>query len=647
MHLKSWRSDNMKKKNIIVGTAGHIDHGKTTLIGALTGTDTDRLKEEKERGISIDLGFTGFDLSDEIHAGIIDVPGHEKFIKNMLAGAAGVDLALLVIAADEGIMPQTREHLAILELLQVKYGVVAITKADKVEPDWLDLVVEDARDQLGDSFLKDAPFIPVSSIDGTGLDKLKEALLNEASKIPGKDESSNVYLPIDRVFTMSGFGTVITGTLVSGTLETSSQMLIYPGKKEARIRSIQVHNEKVEAAYPGERTGVNLAGIDKEDIERGDVLATPGSLIATSRLDGRVKLLPSSPMMIENDTRIRFHIVAIEVLGRAYLIDKEEILPGESGLVQFRLEETIVSRFKENFVIRRYSPMITIGGGKVLENSPPRRKRHDSAVIEELQIKESGTPAERVELTLKLAGKPLRINELIEETGLSEVEIDNFLEELIALEQVYELSKFQKSSYLAAEPKETVINEMVEITKEYHQKQPLRPGISRAELKSSLSVELNTNEFNQLAEELEEEGKLELSQKYIKEAGFQVEFTGRAAEIKTEALKLFKENKFSPPEIPDLAEALDEDNLKLIREVIGALEEEDRLIRLTEDLYFTDQAIAEAEEKLKEFFVQNDSLELSEFRDIIDSSRKYALPLLEYFDEQGLTYREGDKRYLK
>ena len=637
----------MKKKNIIVGTAGHIDHGKTTLIGALTGTDTDRLKEEKERGISIDLGFTGFDLSDEIHAGIIDVPGHEKFIKNMLAGAAGVDLALLVIAADEGIMPQTREHLAILELLQVKYGVVAITKADKVEPDWLDLVVEDARDQLGDSFLKDAPFIPVSAIDGTGLDKLKEALLNEASKIPGKDESSNVYLPIDRVFTMSGFGTVITGTLVSGTLETSSQMLIYPGKKEARIRSIQVHNEKVEAAYPGERTGVNLAGIDKEDIERGDVLATPGSLIATSRLDGRVKLLPSSPMMIENDTRIRFHIGAREVLGRAYLIDKEEILPGESGLVQFRLEETIVSRFKENFVIRRYSPMITIGGGKVLENSPPRRKRHDSAVIEELQIKESGTPAERVELTLKLAGKPLRINELIEETGLSEVEIDNFLEELIALEQVYELSKFQKSSYLAAEPKETVINEMVEITKEYHQKQPLRPGISRAELKSSLSVELNTNEFNQLAEELEEEGKLELSQKYIKEAGFQVEFTGRAAEIKTEALKLFKENKFSPPEIPDLAEALDEDNLKLIREVIGALEEEDRLIRLTEDLYFTDQAIVEAEEKLKEFFVQNDSLELSEFRDIIDSSRKYALPLLEYFDEQGLTYREGDKRYLK
>lgn len=647
MHLKSWRSDNMKKKNIIVGTAGHIDHGKTTLIGALTGTDTDRLKEEKERGISIDLGFTGFDLSDEIHAGIIDVPGHEKFIKNMLAGAAGVDLALLVIAADEGIMPQTREHLAILELLQVKYGIVAITKADKVEPDWLDLVVEDARDQLGDSFLKDAPFIPVSAIDGTGLDKLKEALLNEASKIPGKDESSNVYLPIDRVFTMSGFGTVITGTLVSGTLETSSQMLIYPGKKEARIRSIQVHNEKVEAAYPGERTGVNLAGIDKEDIERGDVLATPGSLIATSRLDGRVKLLPSSPMMLENDTRIRFHIGAREVLGRAYLIDKEEILPGESGLVQFRLEETIVSRFKENFVIRRYSPMITIGGGKVLENSPPRRKRHDSAVIEELQIKESGTPAERVELTLKLAGKPLRINELIEETGLSEVEIDNFLEELIALEQVYELSKFQKSSYLAAEPKETVINEMVEITKEYHQKQPLRPGISRAELKSSLSVELNTNEFNQLAEELEEEGKLELSQKYIKEAGFQVEFTGRAAEIKTEALKLFKENKFSPPEIPDLAEALDEDNLKLIREVIGALEEEDRLIRLTEDLYFTDQAIAEAEEKLKEFFVQNDSLELSEFRDIIDSSRKYALPLLEYFDEQGLTYREGDKRYLK
>ncbi|MFW5790980.1 MAG: selenocysteine-specific translation elongation factor [Bacillota bacterium] len=637
----------MKQKNIIVGTAGHIDHGKTTLIGALTGADTDRLKEEKERGISIDLGFTGFDLSDEIHAGIIDVPGHEKFIKNMLAGAAGVDLALLVIAADEGIMPQTREHLAILELLQVKYGVVAITKADKVESDWLELVVEDAREQLGDSFLKDAPFVPVSAIVGTGLDKLEEALLEEAKKIPGKDESSNVYLPIDRVFTMSGFGTVITGTLVSGTLETGSQMLIYPDKDEARIRSIQVHNEKVEAAYPGERTGVNLAGIDKEDIERGDVLATPGSLIATSRLDGRVKLLPSSPMVLENDTRIRFHIGAREVLGRAYLIDKEEILPGESGLVQFRLEETIVSRFKENFVIRRYSPMITIGGGKVLENSPPRRKHHDSAAIEELKIKESGTPAERVELTLRLAGRPLRIDDLIEKTGLSEAEINNLLQELIASGQVYELAKYQKPGYLAAEPKEAVLNEMVEITKKYHQKQPLRPGISRAELRSSLSVELNTNEFNQLAEELEEAGKLELSQKYIKEAGFQVEFTGRAAEIKEGALKLFAENKFSPPEVPDLAEALNENDQKLIREVIGALEEEGILIRLTEDLYFTEEAVAEAEKMIKEFFLQNESLELSQFRDIIGSSRKYALPLLEYFDEQGLTYREGDKRYLK
>ena len=637
----------MRQKNIIVGTAGHIDHGKTTLIGALTGADTDRLKEEKERGISIDLGFTGFDLSDEIHAGIIDVPGHEKFIKNMLAGAAGVDLALLVIAADEGIMPQTREHLAILELLQVKYGVVAITKADKVEPDWLELVVEDSKDQLSDSFLKDAPFIPVSAINGTGLDKLKKALLKEASKIPGKDESSNVYLPIDRVFTMSGFGTVITGTLVSGTLETGSQMLIYPDKNEARIRSIQVHNEKVEAAYPGERTGVNLAGIDKEDIERGDVLATPGSLIATSRLDGRVKLLPSSPMVLENDTRIRFHIGAREVLGRAYLIDKDEILPGESGLVQFRLEETIVSRFKENFVIRRYSPMTTIGGGKVLENSPPRRKRHDSAAIEELKIKESGTPAERLELTLRLAGKPLRIDDLIERTGLSESEINNHLENLLESGQVYELSRYQKPSYLAAEPKNQAQNEMIEITKNYHQKQPLRPGISRAELRSSLSVELNTNEFNQLAEELAEAGKLELSQKYIKEAGFEVEFIGRAAEIKSGALELFAKNKFNPPEITDLAEALDEDNQKLIREVIGALEEEGELVRLTEDLYFTEDAIAEAEEKLKEFFLQNDSLELSQFRDMIDSSRKYALPLLEYFDDEGLTYRDGDKRYLK
>jgi len=437
--------DNSKVKNIIIGTAGHIDHGKTTLIAALTGTNTDRLKEEQERGISIDLGFTGFQLTDSIKAGIVDVPGHEKFVKNMLAGAGGVDLALLVIAADEGIMAQTREHLAILDLLQVKYGVVAISKIDLVEEEWLELVIEDCREQLQESFLADSPIVPVSGVTEEGLEELQQALREEAAKVPGKDSKANAYLPIDRVFTMSGFGTVITGTLVRGSLEKGRTMLIYPDSREARIRSIQVHNQQREKAYPGERVGVNLAGIEQQEIERGDVLAEPGSLIATSRLDGRLKLLPSSPMVMEHGTRIRFHIGAREVLGRVYLIDKEEILPGEEGLVQFRLEEKVVSRYLENFVVRRYSPMITIGGGRVIENSPPRRRKLDTQAVRELEIKEQGTPAERVVLTLELAGRPLKMDELVEKTNLSRIELEEILTELVDRDQVRESFPLSKT----------------------------------------------------------------------------------------------------------------------------------------------------------------------------------------------------------
>ena len=344
-------------KNLIIGTAGHIDHGKTTLIGALTGEDTDRLAEEKDRGISIELGFTDLEIDDDLKLGIIDVPGHEKFVKNMLAGAGGVDLALLVIAADEGIMAQTREHLAILDLLNVEHGLVALTKEDKVEDEWLELVIEDTREKLEGTFLEDAPIVPVSGVKGTGLDRLKDEIKEIVGRIPTKDSEDNIYYPIDRVFTISGHGTVVTGTLVSGKIEVEDELKIYPQKKDVRVRSLQVHNEKRDKAYPGQRVGINLAGVDKEELDRGDVMATPESLPVSDFVDGTLKVLKDAPMIVEHGERIRFHIGAREVLGRVYMIDKEEILPGEEALVQYRLEEDIVARYRENYVVRRYSPM--------------------------------------------------------------------------------------------------------------------------------------------------------------------------------------------------------------------------------------------------------------------------------------------------
>ena len=334
-------------KNLIIGTAGHIDHGKTTLIGALTGEDTDRLEEEKERGISIELGFSELDYDDGVQLGIIDVPGHEKFIKNMLAGAGGVDIALLVISADEGVMAQTREHLAILDLLNIKRGIVALTKIDKVEDEWLELVIEDTKDKLEGTFLEGEEIVPVSGVENTGIDELKEKIHKIALDIEEKDLDDNVYYPIDRVFTLSGHGTVITGTLVSGKISVEDKLTIYPQKKEVRVRSLQVHNEQASEVTPGHRVGINVVGVDKEEIDRGDVLATSNSLESTDFIDGRIKLLEDSPMILNHGDRIRFHIGAREVIGRVYMIEKEQLLPGENGLVQFRLEEDIVGRYKE------------------------------------------------------------------------------------------------------------------------------------------------------------------------------------------------------------------------------------------------------------------------------------------------------------
>ncbi|SDH75648.1 selenocysteine-specific translation elongation factor [Halanaerobium congolense] len=380
----------MNDKNLIIGTAGHIDHGKTTLIKALTGADTDRLQQEKERGISIELGFTSFKLSNENQVGIIDVPGHEKFIKNMLAGAAGVDLAILVVAADEGMMPQSKEHLAILDLLGVKHGVVALTKTDKVDAEWQELVLDDTREKLAGSFLEEAKIIPVSAVEKNGIDALKAELNRIIKNISTKKTDNNTYFPIDRVFTLKGFGTIVTGTLFRGVIEVEDELELYPQSKKIRVRSLQVHNDQVQKVYPGQRVGINISGIDKDELQRGDVLAEVNSLFKTKYFEANLKMLKDLNFVLKNGDQIRFHIGAKEIIGRVYIYDQKQLFPEEEAYVLFSLEEEIAAFLGEKFVIRRYSPMDLIGGGRVIIVDPPPRKRNDKQITKMLKKIEAG-----------------------------------------------------------------------------------------------------------------------------------------------------------------------------------------------------------------------------------------------------------------
>ena len=417
-------------KNIIIGTAGHIDHGKTTLIRALTGRETDRWEEEKRRGITIDLGFTYFDLPDGNKAGIIDVPGHEKFIKNMLAGVIGMDLVLLVVAADEGIMPQTDEHINILNLLGIKKGIVVLTKYDLVDKDWLELVKEDIKEDLKDTFLENAPVVEVSSVTRYGLDKLIDTICKlTKDEVEERDINTIPRLPIDRAFSITGFGTVITGTLISGKLKKGDEVEIFPINKICKIRNIQVHSKDEEYAYAGQRTAINLSNIKKTDIYRGCVIAPINSMKNTMMLDVKLNLLKNSRRIVENRSRLHLYTGTSEILCRVVLLDRDELSPGESCYAQLRLEEEIAVRRGDKFIIRFYSPMETIGGGEIIEPVPTKRKRYDENLIEELKIKEKGSNTDVIEKIIKEYSKQIpSVGELAKITALSEAEIKTNME---------------------------------------------------------------------------------------------------------------------------------------------------------------------------------------------------------------------------
>lgn len=633
-------------KHVIIGTAGHIDHGKTTLIRAITGRNTDRLKEEQERGISIELGFTYFDLPSGQRAGIIDVPGHEKFIKNMLAGVMGIDIVILVVAADEGIMPQTSEHLSILDLLGIKKGFVVLTKSDLVDSEWIDMVEEEVRDEIKGTFLEDSPIIRASSTSKTGIDEIINLVDQLTKVLEDKDLDDMPRLPVDRVFSMSGFGTVVTGTLLSGQLNLGDEVQIFPGDKKARIRTLQVHDKDATAAYGGQRVAINLAGLKKEDVDRGSIIAPVNSMSDTMMLDVKIKLIKNMSKTIDNRTRLRLYIGTKEVLCRIVLLDKDELGAGEEAYAQLRLEEEVVAKRGDKFIIRFYSPMFTIGGGEILEPNPNKKKRFDDKVIKELEIKEMGSSTDIIENIIEEKSKDFpTTKEIAISTSMLE---ENLKEEVDKLKEEEKVLSFQLTKDLHVIHKNyfnNVKDKILEELKSFHSKYPLRSGMAKEEIRSRFLKNAKPKVADAFIELLIEKDYLEQSLENIMIKGFEVKFNLEQLKINGDILKSFNENPYQPPRREDL-EGIINAKRDEIEEVFISLLNSDFIVKLNEEVYLSKEAYELALAKLREHIENKGSISIGEYRDILNTNRKVALALLEYFDQMKITKRDKDTRIL-
>lgn len=633
-------------KHIIVGTAGHIDHGKTTLIKALTGRNTDRLKEEQKRGISIELGFTYFDLPSGKRVGIIDVPGHEKFIKNMLAGVAGIDIVLLVIAADEGIMPQTTEHLAILDLIGVEKGFVVLTKIDLVDEEWLSLVTEDIKENLVGTFLEGAPIIPVSSVKKTGIDKVVNLIEEMSKEIEDRQVDDMPRLCIDRVFSIQGFGTVVTGTLLSGSLNLGDEVEIFPKGKTGRVRSLQVHGSSTDTAFAGQRVAVNLAGIKTEEIDRGDVLAPINSMKPTSMLDVKVKIIDGIDRIIKNRTRVRLYIGTKEVLARMVLLDREELAPGEEGYAQLRLEETIVAKREDRFILRFYSPMFTIGGGKILEPNPRKKKRYDKKVIEELRLKDKGDPKDVIEKIILDNSKTFpTIKEISQLTVMLEGKVKEYVMDLKEEEKVIIFYLTKDLHVIHVNYYNDLKSRIIDHLKLYHKKYPLRYGVLKEEIRSKYLGNVKPLIGERFIDLLIDEGHVKQHKESICLKDFEVKYNENQIAIKDEIINALKKYSFMPPKINELIKSIDYEEKEVV-EVFQSLVNNDEIIKLNEDISLYKETLEEAINLIKDYLNKNAYITIAEFRDLLSTNRKTALALLEYFDQIKITKREGDKRSL-
>lgn len=629
-------------KYIILGTAGHIDHGKSSLVKALTGIDPDRLKEEKERGITLDLGFASLDLQSGTRLGIVDVPGHEGLIKNMLAGVGGIDIVMLVIAADEGIMPQTREHLAICDLLHIKKGLIALTKIDTVEKDWLELVKDEISGFVKGTFLEKAPIVPVSSKTGENLPLLVDELDRLSKEAEPKSPNGILRLPIDRVFTMKGFGTIITGTLLSGAISQDQEVEILPKGIKTRVRGLQSHNRPVQRGVAGQRVAVNLQGVEKQELSRGDTIVSKGFLSPTRTLDASLILLPQATRTIKTGTRIRFYNTTQEAVGRAILLGADELSPSGKGFVQFRLESPVIVQHGDRFIIRFYSPLETLGGGMVIDPHPRRHKRSRiEESLKRLSILESGNIDERLSIFISSRGiAGIEENEITGYAAADRKEIVDSLSNLVQKKTVLRVDTL----YIHASHLLDLEKRILTLLSEFHKNNPLKPGVDKEELRGMLKMRIEPKVLNTAVEGLVKSRRLETEGSRLRLPGFKAAIDQGA--IKEKIINAIRKGGSQPPlreELPEILGITDKEAKDLMR----LIAEEGSLVRINDSL-FLDKAIVERMRiGLINHLNQKKEITVAEFRDIAKTSRKYAVPILEYFDTQKITQRVGDKRVLR
>ncbi|MFI5266416.1 MAG: selenocysteine-specific translation elongation factor [Chloroflexota bacterium] len=613
-----------------VGTAGHVDHGKSTLVKALTGIDPDRLPEEKEREMTIDLGFAHLKLPDGQQVSIVDVPGHERFIKNMLAGVGGIDLALLVIAADEGVMPQTREHLAILDLLRVEHGIVVLTKRDLVEPDWLELVADEVGETLKGTALEGSPILPVSSVSGEGLPELLRTMEERLKEVPERVDRGQPRLPIDRVFTLTGFGTVVTGTLLDGSLRLGEDVEILPRRKRSRIRGLQTHNRKVEVAPPGGRTAVNLAGLTLEDVRRGDVVAHPGQLKPTRALDVKLRLIPDALRGLENNDEVDLFAGAAEALARVTLLEGKELRPGEEGWVRLRLREPLALAKGDKFILRLPSPSATIGGGEVADTMPRLHHRFRGQSLDWLRSLEVGSP-DQILLQALAGDQPVERAAALRKSALTPQQAHDSLDRLLESGQALALD----THLISAGAWQTLTARVQRDVNDYHRRFPLRPGIPKEELKSRLGLALKL--FNAALAEWTSRGELLDRGAFVADARFEIKVGPELQRKLDAAMAAMRQKPFSPPS---------EGELGLTSEELAVLLSQGQLTRVSDSVVFDAGAYRQLLDGTVEHVSKQGKITLAEFRDLFDTSRKYAQAFLEHLDERKITRRTGDERVL-
>ncbi len=631
-------------RHLIIGTAGHIDHGKTTLVKALTGIDTDRLKEEKERGISIELGFASLTLPDGTQAGIVDVPGHERFVKTMLAGVGGIDLVILVIAADEGVMPQTREHLHICELLQVQRGLVALTKADLVDAEWLEMVQVDVRDILKGTFLEGSPIVPCSATSGQGLPELLQAIQAQASAAEPKRTEGILRLPIDRVFSIKGFGTVVTGTLWAGRLAPAEEVTILPKDLRSRVRRLQVHGHTVEEVVAGQRVAMNLPGLEVGEIERGNVLCRPGTLRPSEAFDATLSLLSDAPRPLANRARVRYHLGTSEILARIVLLDRDELHPGEQAYVHIRLESPSTALPRDRYVIRSYSPALTVGGGSILDPNPPRERRPRAKMLEHLHILEQGRPTERVARHLLAAGfVPVTSEELRARSGLDASQVDESLQELEGKGIAVPLSAKGDSGVLHAERVAQLEKETHDLLADFHAREPLKDGLGKEELRKKLPAQLPAAAFGWLLARLAERRRIAVERDKVRLAEHRPTLTAAEEGLKAKIEGTFRAAGFQPPAPEAVLAGLQADR-KIAQPVFRRLVDDGILVKLSEDIFLHRESYKKLRERALEHFQAQPSINVGTMKDLFGISRKYAIPFLEHLDMVHITRRQGDER---